>query len=111
MSLVDSTGAPASVSASFTPTTYSAAVTQLLFTVTTTSQVILAANASRKIGWVRNISDADIYVSLSGTAATTLPHKVKPDASLNLGNSSGVYTGAVSAITAVGTKSLEVFAA
>lgn len=80
------------------------------FDVTTSSQVVLASNASRKGGWVRNISDTIMYVSFSGTAATNKPTKLEPGESLSFkGFDDVVYTGAVSAIHAgSGNKVLEI---
>lgn len=97
------------LSATFTPSTASGVTTEALVSVATTSTSVLASNASRKGGWVRNISDVDIYVSFSATATTAKPSALSPGSSLSLGDSRCVYTGAVAAIHAdTGSKSLEV---
>lgn len=72
-------------------------------TPTTASSVILASNPLRKGGWVKNIGLVPCYVSFSSTAATTGPTLLNPGDTLNLN-----YSGDVSAITAVGTTTLEV---
>ncbi len=84
----------------------SAITTEAIIAVGTSSTSVLGANADRNpTSWVRNISDTDIYVSLSGTATTSKPTVVRPDGVFVL----GVYKGAVSAIHGgSGSKSLEV---
>jgi len=86
-----------------------ATTTQTIISVTTSSTSVLSANANRLAGWVRNISDTTIYVSLSGTASASAPSKLSPGESLQFGNGTWCYTGAVAAIHAgSGNKSLEV---
>lgn len=90
-------------------TAVSSATTQAIVSVTTSNTSILSSNSSRVGGWVKNISDEDIYISFSGTAATNKPTKIRPDASLTLSGDGWVYQGAVAAIHAgTGSKSVEV---
>ena len=90
-------------------TAVSSATTQAIISVTTSNTSILSSNSSRVGGWVKNISDEDIYISFSGTAATNKPTKIRPDASLTLSGDGWVYQGAVAAIHAgTGSKSVEV---
>jgi len=72
------------------------------------SAVVLAANADRKGGWVKNTGTLAVWVSLSGTASIALPTRLDPGATLELASGAYRYTGAVSAITAGDTGSLEV---
>lgn len=100
---------PVSGSLSISAATASAITTEATINVATSSTSVLASNSSRKGGWVRNISDVDIYVSFSGAATTSKPTRVSPEQSLYLAQWGGIYTGAVSAIHASsGSKSLEV---
>lgn len=86
-----------------------AATIQDLVSVTTSNTSVLAANGSRVGGWLRNISDIDIFVSLSATAAIDKPSKLTPGASFPLSGDGWVWTGAVAAIhNGSGSKSLEV---
>lgn len=79
-----------------------------LVSVNTVSQVVLPANASRRGGWVKNISEQYIWVSLSGTASLTDPSKLAPGESVRFDSATYIYDGAVSAITNSGTADLEV---
>jgi hypothetical protein len=89
--------------------TASGVVTETLINVATSSTPVLPANATRKGGWVRNISDSEIYVSFSTTATSGKPSLLSQGASLSLSGQGWVYTGAVAAIhAATGTKTLEV---
>ena len=90
-------------------TAVSSATTQAIISVTPSNTSVLSSNSSRVGGWIKNISDVDIYVSFSGTAATNKPTKVRPDASLTLSGDGWVYQGAVTAIHGdTGSKSVEV---
>ncbi len=86
----------------------SATSTESIATVTTSSSVVLAANGTRKGGWVKNVSDVYIFVSLSGTAATNAPNRIGPGEVIQLATAAVIYTGAVSAIVAAATAFLEV---
>lgn len=65
--------------------------------VTTASAQVLAANASRKGGYLQNISDTDMYISWGGTASNTRT-LLTPGSSLPLQITGLVYTGLVRAI-------------
>lgn len=85
--------------------------TEAVIDVNDASTVVLATNLDRKGGWVKNISDTDIYVSFSTSADTTKPTLLEPGNSLVLGLAGGVtYQGPVSAIHAAAglQKQLEV---
>ena len=75
---------------------------------TTSSSEILAANSNRKGGWVTNIGDVIVYIGLGYTAVTNKPVRLLPGETLYLTTPSVKFTGAVNAITASGTGSLEV---
>lgn len=77
-----------------------------LVAVTTSSTAVLAANADRLGGWVKNISDTPIYVVLAATATALLPTLIDPGQTLVIPE---IYVGPISAIHAgTGSKSLEV---
>lgn len=88
--------------------TSSTVTTEATIAVGITSTSVLAANPNRVRAYAKNISDSDIYVSLSGTASLSKPTLVSSGETLQISGAGGIYTGPVSAITAVGTKSLEV---
>jgi hypothetical protein len=87
--------------------TVSSVTTEAVISVGSSSTSVLAANASRIDGWVKNISTETIYVSLSAAATTAKPSKLAAGESLRFGH---VYDGAVAAIhaDAGNTHSLEV---
>ena len=99
---ISSTGIPVS------PIVASAVVTETLATVGVASSVVLAANATRKGGWVKNISNEYIWVSFSATATAVKPTQLAPGVVLPFVNSGVLYTGVVSAICPAGNNSLEV---
>lgn len=90
-----------------TPTTSSATNSSTAAPTGVTS-VVLAANASRKGGWVKNIDVANVYVAFGATATVLTPTLLEPGASLLFENGGVLYTGAVAAITGGGTGSLEI---
>lgn len=69
---------------------------------TTTSAVILSANADRKEAIIQNIGGVAVYISFGGTANITNSFLLIPDATLIV----DVWLGAMAAITASGTGSL-----
>lgn len=76
-------------------------------TVTTSSTQTLAANASRKGGYLVNISDTDIYVSFGATATTSKQLVQANGGSIPFVISNQVYTGAINSIHAgSGTKTI-----
>lgn len=94
-----------------TPTTPAAAAitTETVIAVGVASTAVLAANAARIAGWVKNIDETYIWVSFSGTATAAKPTKLAPGEVLQLTGPGWRYTGAVSAIqTAGSTLNLEV---
>jgi hypothetical protein len=73
--------------------------TQTIVEVNDTSTDVLPENLARKGGWVKNISDWNIVVSLSAAAALTEPTILEPGNPLVLGIAgSVVYQGPVTAI-------------
>jgi hypothetical protein len=78
--------------------------------VNNTATAVLGSNPARKGGWVKNISDVNIWVALGSTAAITDPTLLTPGSSIVFGVGGVVlFTGTVSAIhNDSGTKSLEV---
>lgn len=82
--------------------------TETLAAPTAVSSSVLASNSSRKGGWLKNVGDIAVWVSLSATAATSKPSKLDPGEVLQLASGAVKYTGEVCAITASGTGSLEV---
>lgn len=82
-------------------------VTESSYSVTTSSSMAVAANASRKGGYIQNISDTDMYISWGSTATTTTKTKLFSGASMPLQITNLVYTGAIYAIHGgTGTKTL-----
>jgi len=94
-------GSPGSIGAS-------AITTESTVSVAASSTSLLTANANRVGGWVTNVGDVEICVSLSGTATTAKPTKLAVGASLSLSGPGWVYTGAVAAISLGGTGSADV---
>ena len=83
---------------------------EFIVAVATTNTAVLGADNQRKGGWVRNIdATIDIYVSMSSTAATNKPTKLRPNEYLYLSGYHHIHRGAIAAIHAdSGTKNLEV---
>lgn len=112
--LVDSTGAAISTTnplpMATTPTPVSSVVTETTASVGTSSGTVLAANSTRKGGWVKaaEANTADVFVSFSATATTAKPSRLSPGMVLPFTNYGILYTGVVAAISASGTQSLEV---
>lgn len=76
--------------------------------VTTSSTTILAANANRKGGWIKNKSDVSIWVSFGGVAVNTAPSELEPGDVLKFSDDRWIYTGDVNAIHyGVGNKAVE----
>lgn len=91
--------------------TAAAPITQGIVAVNDASTAVLAANATRKSGWIKNISDTDIYVFMGALAVVGQPTLISPGASFILGTmGTVVYTGAITAIHAAAglTKNVEV---
>lgn len=83
-------------------------IAETLGGVTTSSSTIIAANASRVGGWVKNISDEPVFVRFGGAAAVNLPTKLEPGESVKLGDGLWCHVGAVTAIHGgSGTKNVE----
>jgi hypothetical protein len=68
------------------------------YAVMNVSEVAMASNADRKRAWVTNISDAYVWVSLSGTADIAKPTKLAPGQSFTVAGPEFVYTGDVAVI-------------
>lgn len=74
-------------------------VTEATGGVTTSNAEILASSASRKGGYIENVSDTTVWLSLGGTATTAAPtSKLTPNGTFGLTIGGVVYTGAVNAI-------------
>lgn len=106
---------PLPVSATFsgsitadTNTPVSTVTTEANVTITGASTPILAANANRVGGYIKNIGNANVYVSFSATAATSKPTLCGPGAAVTLSGSGWVYTGDVAGITAGSSVDVEV---
>lgn len=83
-------------------------INETLGGVTTSSTTIIAANATRVGGWVKNISDEPVFIRLGGAASVSLPTKLEPGESLKLGDGLWCHVGAVAAIHGgSGTKNVE----
>lgn len=80
-------------------------------TVGTSSTAVLAANTDRKILILVNASDEAIYISLSSTAVQGDGIYLSPSGGALTLDLQGMYTGAVSAICASGSKELTVMEA
>lgn len=93
VTLVNSAGSPIPMGSSVS------SVNESSVNVTTSSQVLVAANADRIGGYIQNVSDTTINYSYTGTAATT-GLKLFPNQSLpfQFGYNGAVYTGAMSFI-------------
>jgi len=89
-----------------------ASVTEATGGVTTSNAEVLASNSSRLGGYIENVSDTDIWVSLGGTATTAAPTtliKANGGTLSLIIDGRTVYTGAVNAIHAgSGTKNLTI---
>lgn len=75
--------------------------------VTSTSSVVLAANANRKSAIFSNAGTIDIYLSRGPTAAGGQGSLLKPGGSFEI-TPSLLYAGVLSAITVSGTSSLAI---
>ena len=82
--------------------------TQTLAPVTGVVSTVLAANAARVGGWVRNIGATTIFVRFGAGATIILPTALAPGDSLLFAVGGPVYTGIVTAITAGAAENLEV---
>lgn len=68
--------------------------TEVILSVTSTSQSLVASNSSRKMGVLYNKSDVDVYYAL-GTTATTNSFCIKPEGYALVALGGKVFTGAV----------------
>jgi hypothetical protein len=111
MVLVDSSGNTlASLPVTIAPTAFSAVSYQAQVNVTGSSGVILAANSSRKGGWIiaMDSNSQDIVITYAATATLVLPTRLSPGMVLPFESHGYLYQGIVSAISVSGTQVVEI---
>lgn len=111
VTLCDSSGnSISSLPVSIMPTAFSAVSSQSQATVTGSSSVVLAANSSRKGGWIKSMdsNSQDIVITFAATATLILPTRLAPGMVLPFVSNGYLYTGIISGISVSGSQIIEI---